>query len=227
VCFERNLNCGIISYNMEGSGLLEKYLSQKTALLVVDMQNGYIDPEAPLQKLTGATTGRVQVLVPTLEAFINSARELRVPIFWTQFAEDPAFMPVNFREKMLAEETPALTTPGEPTYDFYRLSPLPGEVVIHKKHYNAFTETDLDKQLKSRGTKTVIISGIYASRCVAATAFGAADDRGYQLIIPEDLVSGADDMEIETKGFLSMAKIVLGEVTTSAKIREIWQRDKS
>lgn len=196
----------------------------QTALLVVDMQNGYVDPNAPLPQLLGSTTERLQKMIDPLNRFITEVRNKGIPVFWTQMEEDPAVMAPNMSKKMIDEETPPITTRGKETYDFYGLSPEPGDPIIPKTHYNAFDDTDLDQQLKARGVTTLIVTGAYASRCVATTVVRASDSFGYNVVIPEDLIEGDDTMTKEKEGFLSVVQAILGETTTSQHITEILEQ---
>ncbi len=212
----------------EVTPLFEKYISRprNTAVLAIDIQRGYADPKAPLLQLFGNTTDRLQGMIPPLGKFLHEARLTGIPVFWTQMAEDPTLMVANMREKMLTEDTPALTTPGDSTYDFMGISPKPGDRIIHKRHYNAFTDTDLDEQLKKGGIDTLIITGAYASRCVASTAIVASDVLGYRVLIPEDLVEGDDSsvMVQERESFLNVVRTILGETATSEQIIKRWKQ---
>jgi len=66
-------------------------------------------------------------------------------------------------------------------------TPVGGEPVVQSsvdKYYN----TDLEKILKNKGIKTVIICGTAANGAVLHTATAAAV-RGFQVIVPVDLMS--------------------------------------
>ncbi len=212
--------------NQQERRLKEQLVPFQTALLVVDMQKGYVDPEAPLPKMLGHTTNTLQAMVEPLIKFIEESRDKGIPVFWTQMEENPEVMAPNMRKKMEDEETVVITKRGEKTYDFYGVSPKEGEVVVYKTHYNAFAETDLDLQLRQRGINTLIITGAYASRCVASTAIAASDTLGYNLIVPIDLVAGDDTMTTETQGFLAAVQAIYGETTNSEHILEILKETK-
>jgi nicotinamidase-related amidase len=61
----------------------------------------------------------------------------------------------------------------------------PGDLVILKKQWGAFTGTDLDLQLRRRGITTIVLAGIATNFGVESTARHAWE-RGYDLIIVED-----------------------------------------
>ena len=70
------------------------------------------------------------------------------------------------------------------------VSPLPGEPSV-RSSVDKFYNTDLEKILKEKGVKTVIIVGTAAHGAVLHTATGAAM-RGLQVIIPVDGMSAIE-----------------------------------
>ena len=67
------------------------------------------------------------------------------------------------------------------------VEPAPGEPVV-RSSVDKFYNTDLEKILRDRGIKTVIIAGTAANGAVLHTATGAAM-RGLKVIVPVDLMS--------------------------------------
>ncbi len=60
-----------------------------------------------------------------------------------------------------------------------------GDIVVLKRHWGAFTGTDLDLQLRRRGVTTVVIAGIATNFGVESTA-RAAWELSYDVVIVED-----------------------------------------
>ncbi|SCX73620.1 isochorismatase family protein [Variovorax sp. EL159] len=84
--------------------------------------------------------------------------------------------------------------PGSPVPppEFSELVPevqvQPGDVRITKRQWGAFYGTDLDQQLRRRGVRTLVMSGIATNFGVESTA-RAAFDRGYELVFVEDAMT--------------------------------------
>ncbi len=74
------------------------------------------------------------------------------------------------------------------------VAPLPGEPVVNG-HADKFMNTDLEKILKDKGIKTVIVTGVKANGAVLYTASDAAF-RGFKVIDPID-GSSAENEYIE------------------------------
>ena len=71
-----------------------------------------------------------------------------------------------------------------------RLDPLAGEASV-TSFADKFINTDLDKMLKNKGVRTVIVVGTTAAGAVLYTGSGAGL-RGYNVVVPVDGVSAAD-----------------------------------
>ena len=76
--------------------------------------------------------------------------------------------------------------------DFYQEHQKKDNVLwIDKRHYSAFSGTDLDIRLRERGITELCLTGVCTDICVLHTAVDAYN-LGYQLIIPEKAVASFD-----------------------------------
>ncbi len=62
---------------------------------------------------------------------------------------------------------------------------------IDKRHYSAFSGTDLDIRLRERGIQTVHLTGVCTDICVLHTAIDAYN-LGYKLVVHEQAVQSFD-----------------------------------
>ena len=69
------------------------------------------------------------------------------------------------------------------------MAPREGDVVITKRNWGAFYGTELELQLRRRGVRTIVLSGISTNFGVESTARDAFE-RAYDLVLVEDAMAG-------------------------------------
>ena len=75
-------------------------------------------------------------------------------------------------------------------WDSYR--PRPGDIIVVKRHWGAFTGTELDLQLRRRGVTQIVLAGISTSIGVESTA-RSAYDYGYHVVLITDAMTDRSD----------------------------------
>ncbi len=75
------------------------------------------------------------------------------------------------------------------------VSPQAGDIKIESQAQDRFYNTELDKLLKAKGIKTLILTGWKVSGSVTYTSVGATL-RGYTVVVPVDTSLDATDYEI-------------------------------
>lgn len=149
------------------------------ALLVVDLQTGFTDPENPLG---GDLTG----VVERTNRLLDAAREGDVPVVFTRIVTkhgDARDMGV-WAEKITSLDT--LQAGGRWVEIDDRLA-VGDAHVLDKRQASAFHETELDSMLTHAGVDTVVVTGCTTSGCIRASAVDACS-HGYRTIVPEDAV---------------------------------------
>lgn len=134
-----------------------------TALLVVDLQNGFTDPTC------GPGFALDAVLANTVR-LIERARSAGIPVYFTAIA-----FPEGSGSVWL-EKMPVLRVLVEGSrWELVdaRLGVRDDEPVIVKQSASAFAGTDLADRLRAEGVGTVVIVGATTSGCVRATAVDA------------------------------------------------------
>lgn len=164
---------------------------EETALLVVDMQNGFLEEGAPLL----VPMARQQI--PTIAELISFCRSKDIPVMFSEFTVGEDFN-YEFYWKMADQRGLKLEKPDcqfwagkHETAVIDDLKPLPGEKVLSKTGYCCFARTDLDETLRSMGIKTLIISGTVVNWCVDSTV-RTAYHKDYNVVVPSDTVSAFD-----------------------------------
>lgn len=163
----------------------------RSALLVIDMQKGFIEEGAPLE----VPMARDQV--PVIRRLIDFCRGRKIPVIYTAFCLGPDFH-YDFYWKMAGWRGLKVESPscgfweGKPeTEIFPDLKPLPGERVIKKCGYDSFAGTELDMVLRSLGVEYLMITGTVLNWCVDSTVRGAFHHH-YKVVVVADAVSSFD-----------------------------------
>lgn len=164
---------------------------KKTALLVIDLQEGFVALGARMW-----TPENLRIL-PGVKSLLEHCRKLAVPVIFTEHAHD-----ASGRDKGLMWDVPlnrpikegALRIGAEDTPTYREIAPEPGEKVIQKHRYSAFFDTDLHTYLRGCDVDTVIITGCMTNYCCGATARDAFF-RDYKVIFGSDL-NATDNQEV-------------------------------
>jgi ureidoacrylate peracid hydrolase len=166
----------------------------RTALLVVDMQRGFVEPGEAME------VPPARAIVPVIRALIETFRATRLPVLFTEFTYSPA-LPLLVGE-LHPEHRPApagaprgFGMPSssclegtESARTIAALAPRPDEPVIRKRWYDGFAGTELDGALRARGVTSLVLTGTMTDICVLATVVGAFN-REYRLTVVEDGVA--------------------------------------
>jgi len=175
---------------------------QKTALVIIDMQEYFLNPDSPFSRLGDSLVPGVleyfqersrTVVEPTLRRLLDFFRAHGLRVIYTTVASELAdgrdLLPIlqgrnaMARERIGAASTPTRTAPWARIVA--ALEPRPDELVVNKTTYGTFASTGLDHTLRFMGIDTLVIGGVVTNVCVETTARDAAD-MGYQTILVDD-----------------------------------------
>jgi maleamate amidohydrolase len=165
-------------YHRAGYGMRSTGFGRRPAVVVVDLQNGFLDPANPL----GRSPYILAAARHTAE-LLATARTHGVPIIYTVIAIRP-----DGADKGLwkIDLSPCIAgTPGAEVADVVR--PDPADLVLTKRAPSAFFGTDLASHLIQRGIDTVLVAGCVTSGCVRATVVDAFS-YGFRVVVPEECV---------------------------------------
>lgn len=182
-----------------------------TALLLIDMQHDFVEPDGLFGRL-GIDLSMYEITRPRLAALLAAAREGGVLVVHVQNtalpgrrSDSPAQIRFNMRMHELARrDGPPLryTVAGTPGHAFVPdLAPRPDEVVVAKYRSSGFWGTNLELVLRSNGIKTVVVGGCTTEGCVESTARDALFTDHY-VVIAEDCVASDDKAQHEASMFL-------------------------
>jgi len=134
----------------------------KTALIVIDVQNGVVADGHDAD----AVVGRIGQLVA-------HARACDRPVVYIQHQSDEL-------------------VPGTETWQIRpEIAPATGDPVIAKRYGDAFMETTLEETLANLGIGHLVVTGAQTDACVHATVMGALRD-GYDITLVSDAHTTSD-----------------------------------
>ena len=102
------------------------------------------------------------------------------------------------------------------------LAPLASDIVIIKRRWSAFYDTELDSQLRRLGARYLIVTGCTTSMCIESTIRDAAF-RDYICLLPADCTGQPARHDSGYSGHEASLKIIemsFGWASNSAKIRD-------
>ena len=172
----------------------------RTALLVVDMQNDFVDSAGALCVPDAAAT------VPVIARLAERARAAGMQVVYSQDTHDE-----GDPEWMIWPEHARRDGWGWQIVD--ALAPQEDDTVVQKVRYDAFYGTHLDHLLRLWHVDTLVVCGTVANICVHYTAASAAL-RWYDVVIPRDAVSALDPFDLESS-LRQTAFLFAGTVTTA------------
>ncbi len=128
----------------------------KTALLVIDVQNGVV-----------ANAYNRDGVIANINALVDKARSEKVPVVWVQHCDDQLL-----RDSESWQYVPELVR-------------LDSEPLVHKSYGDSFEGTELEALLAERGVGRLVVTGAQTDACIRSTIHGAFV-RGYDVTLVGD-----------------------------------------
>ena len=159
-----------------------EFHASTTALIVVDMQNGYCSPGGYFAHL-GVDLSPTQQVIPSIARLIEIARGSGIQIVWLQNGWDADLKEAggpssvnqlkgNSLKLMRAhpELYGKLLTKGGWDYEIVKeLKPEPEDIIVPKPRYSGFSGTQLDGMLRARRIRNLVVVGVATNVCVEST----------------------------------------------------------
>jgi len=142
-----------------------------SALVVVDMLNDFVDGV-----LANPSAKRI------IEHIASLAAHARLSDEWVVIYANDAHRLSDVELRVFPPHAMA-GTPGAAVID--ELRPAPGDIVIDKRFYSSFTETDLDMHLRSHNVGRLVLVGQHTDCCVRHTSYDGFV-RGYEIVVCPD-----------------------------------------
>ncbi len=181
------------------------YDPETTALVVVDMQNGFCHPDGSLYA-PGS-----QAAIEPVGKLIDRARGAETPVIYTRDVHPPQqFEDAHYYDEFDRWGEHVL----EGTWEAEIVDELPvadEDHVIVKHTYDAFYQTELEGWLAAHNIDTLLFCGTLANVCVFHSA-ASAGLRDFKPVLVEDALGYLKDEHLEYA--VGHTEFLFGETTT-------------
>jgi ureidoacrylate peracid hydrolase len=168
--------------------IFDDLVPAKTALVVVDMQNGFMVPE-----VGHAPCAMAHEIVPNINKLAQAVRDTGGTVIWIQTAyTDETLTSWSTLYGMMLpkgrERRKFSLSPSNKGYEIFPdLKIEKADLIVEKNRYSAFIQgsSNIEEVLKSRGLDTVLITGTVTNVCCESTARDAMM-RNYKTVMITD-----------------------------------------
>ncbi|MBB97623.1 MAG: isochorismatase [Rhodobacteraceae bacterium] len=206
----------ILSHGRET--LFETLDMSKTAHVIVDLQNGFVAPGAPIEV---PVAREIIDNVNAISAAVRASGGVNAFLRYTYDANEPQPWDVFFRNYMSPErraQQEEAFTAGSIMHALYPgLEVSDEDLIFDKTRFSGMIPgtCDMDESLKARGIETMIITGTLTNCCCESTARDAMQ-MGYNVIFVTDGNATLTDEE-HNATLLSMGAI-FADLKTAAEV---------
>ncbi|MDX2421937.1 MAG: isochorismatase family cysteine hydrolase [Amphritea sp.] len=174
---------------------------QQTALLVVDIQNTYLEAKDDTQenrRWQPFFQRMNNTVIPNTAELIAFSRQHNIEVIFARIACQTE----DGRDRSLSQKKPGfnyllLPQVCEDSQIVSALSPIGDEITVLKTTDSALTGTNLRLTLHNMGIKQVIVAGIFTDQCISSTVRSLADE-SFEVLVVDDCCAAATD-EIHQK----------------------------
>ena len=168
----------------------------KTALLVIDIQNTYLEtPEddAEAERWRPFFERMNGTVIPNTAELIDWARGTGIEVIFARIA----CQTMDGRDRSLSQKMPGfnyllLPKDRKDSQIVDALSPKGDEIVVTKTTDSALTGTSLRLMLHNIGITDVIVAGIFTDQCVSSTVRSLCDE-SFSVVVVHDACAAATD----------------------------------
>lgn len=194
-----------------------------TALVVIDMQNGFLDQKGSMAKI-GLPYQELQGAVEGCSRLVEAAHQAQVPVIYTRYVYEPGFTDGGLLPTELVPAMKDVNSLVRGTWDAEitsALAPHENEIVIDKSRPSSFYGTRLEPFLTSLGIHSLVLAGVTTNICVETTARDAGQ-RDYRTYVVSDAT--AEYEKARHDHALNTIAFTFGWVTTVDDVISAWQQ---
>lgn len=189
---------------------------EKTIIVIIDLQNDFCHPKSvyKTKRANNLRTAR------RIHKFVEKAKKHNLDIIYFQQIFDKSKLTEQQKKYYQKNKPPCKR--GSFGAKYFEIKP-PKDKLFTKYNFDIWQNKKFQNYLKKKRIETIIITGIEILCCVLFAILGA-DERGYNIIIPKDLVSSVDGWKKESKNVLDFVGKLYGPVVFSKNILNVWGR---
>jgi ureidoacrylate peracid hydrolase len=205
---------------------LDRIDPMRTALLVVDMQNAFVSPDAPL------TIPYAHEIVEPINRLAKGLRACGGKVCWiqTDFHKERENWSVLFSRRLNSAASASMITslsPGHSGFElFHELQVAQADLRCLKTRFSPFVSgsSNLDAELRAYNISTVIVTGTVSNTCCESTARDAMM-LNYRTIFVSDANAARSDEEHNAT--LANMLQTFAEVASSAEVIRNLSREEA
>jgi nicotinamidase-related amidase len=185
------------------------------AVVLIDFQNGFC------QQSSNPVDDKASNRKAALHAneFAASASRLGAKIVYTKQILDPEMITPRQRQWAIPENI----CPKDSWESELFLEPVPVATVVTKYRFDVWQSEEFLHFVEKENPEGFVFAGVELCCCVLFAILGA-DERGYRLSVPIDLVSGIDSgSDTYNKAVREYLKLIYGAPDASEDIIKGWQ----
>ena len=162
------------------------FKKENSALLIIDMQNAFINTEGSLSKM-GLDTSRTSTVIDPIKELKKEFKAQNRPVIYIQHTHRADRTDAG----IIAKVFPPIMDLGhciEGTWDgeiIDELKPETDDYIVKKHRFSAFYNTQLEDVLRGLGIETLVVTGIATNVCVESTVRDAFY-RDYNVFVPRE-----------------------------------------
>ncbi len=194
---------------------------QKTALIVVDMQNSFCADDGGCGK-PGLPIQNLQKAIDPCVRLVAAARAAEVPVIFTRYMYRPDYADGGVMIKHLLPELKDVKALQAGTWDIEivpELTPVDGDFIVDKNRPSSFYATNLETMLSGLDAESLVVCGVTTNCCVESTVRDASH-RDYKTFVVQDAVAELDDERHEVA--LRSMDMLFADLTTVNDVKVAW-----
>lgn len=206
----------------------------KTAILVVDLQNDFCHGNSVLKR----KRTRNEKCAARIYRFIEQAEKAGAEVVFSQQIFDKSkltWRQKKYYDKLVSGKRETFgaykgkikipCVKGTFGAEYFNYEP-PKDKLFTKFNFDIWQNKEFVKFLDKNKIETLVITGVEIACCVLYAVLGA-EERGFNIVVPRDLVSGVDEGLKDQRHLLKIINEMYGPAVSSEEIIKIWKSQNS